>query len=52
MQRYDDADKQERLKHALDAWSQIPNISDHISYGLIFAFYIFILIIIGWLFDI
>ena len=34
MQRYDDADKQERLKHALDAWSQIPNISDHISKDL------------------
>ena len=34
MQRYDDADKQKRLKHALDAWSQIPNISDHISKDL------------------
>jgi len=34
MQRYDDADKQERLKHALDAWSKIPNISDHISKDL------------------
>ena len=34
MQRFDDADKQERLKHALDAWSQIPNISDHISKDL------------------
>ena len=34
MQRYDDADKQERLKHALDAWSKIPNISDHISEDL------------------
>lgn len=26
MQRYDDADKQERLKHALDAWSKIPDV--------------------------
>ena len=34
MQRFDDADKQERLKHALDAWSKIPNISDHISKDL------------------
>lgn len=34
MQRYDDADKQERLKHALDAWSKIPSISDHISKDL------------------
>lgn len=34
MQRYDDADKQERLKHALDAWSKIPDaISKDISRG-------------------
>jgi hypothetical protein len=34
MQRFDDADKQERLKHALDAWSKIPDaISKDISRG-------------------
>lgn len=34
MQRYDDADKQERLKHALDAWSKIPDVmSKYISRG-------------------
>lgn len=34
MQRYDDADKQERLKHALDAWSKIPDVmSKDISRG-------------------
>jgi hypothetical protein len=34
MQRFDDADKQERLKHALDAWSKIPDVmSKDISRG-------------------